>query len=348
MTIACIQVASGLMLLSKALLVIACFSTGALIILLNKYLTHQQISSRSVPWPAHNCSFDQIAACQSSGPGTNGTLLYIMWHKAGFGSELNQLSLAFAYSIESKRQFFIDTRRWNYGNFSEYFHLGTDGFDHSLNYTMLVGDNRRNRLVEHLKTTRTGPQIVSFRAATREVQTLDLKRRVAHFLWQRMTAETSSFVEKCRLRNLSNYMAVHVRRGDKIAREAREVSVRKYIDRMEAVLAENESPTVFVASDDPLAIDEFRRLKPRWTFTAIQHPRQNKARSRGHLQARFDLLPPEEKQLQTRLLICELQMLVDARYVFCTMSSNVCRLVQILRHQHPATAISLDVAWFGT
>ena len=334
--------------LRNAYIGIACFSLSTLIVILSKDPTHPQISFRSVPRPAHNCSFDQIAACLSSGPGTNGTLLYIMWDKAGFGSELNQLSLAFAYSIRSKRQFFIDTRHWNYGNFSDYFHLGADGFDHSLNYTMIIADDRRNRLVQHLKTTRSEPQIYTFWAATREVQTLDLKRRVAHFLWQRMTAETSSFVEKCRLRNLSNHIAVHVRRGDKIGSEAREVSVRKYIDRMEAVLAENESPTVFVASDDPLAIDEFRRLKPRWTFTSVQHPRQNEARSRGHLQARFDLLPSEEKQLQTRLLICELQMLVDARYVFCTMSSNVCRLVQILRHQHPATAISLDVAWFGT
>ena len=309
---------------------------------------HQRIFSRFTLRSMHNCSFDQIAVCQSNGPGTNGTFLYIMGDVAGFGSELNQLSLAFAYSIKSNRQFFVDTRQWNYGNFSDYFRLGTDGFDRSLNYTMMVADNRRNQLVEHLKTTRTGPQVILFWKVTREVQNLDLKRRVAHFIWKRMSLATSSFVEQCRLRNLSNYIAVHVRRGDKIHREARQVPVQQYLRRMETILEKKTSSTIFVASDDPLAIDEFRRLKPDWTFAAIQYARQNETRVRGHLQASFDRLSPSEKRFRTRLLMCELQMLVDARYVFCTMSSNVCRLVQILRRQHPATVVSMDKPWFGT
>jgi hypothetical protein len=33
--------------------------------------------------------------------------------------------------------------------------------------------------------------------------------------------------------------------------------------------------------------------------------------------------------------------------IVCGMSSNVCRLVQILRHQDPSTAISLDEEWYG-
>ena len=109
---------------------------------------------------------------------------------------------------------------------------------------------------ESMKTTRTGAQVSSFWGVTREVQTLDLKRRVAHFMWERMSVETSSFVEKCRLKSLSDYIAVHVRRGDKLDFEAREVPVEAYIRRIETIVRKDESPTVFVASDDPLAIDD--------------------------------------------------------------------------------------------
>jgi hypothetical protein len=68
----------------------------------------------------------------------------------------------------------------------------------------------------------------------------------------------------------------------------------------------------------------------------------------GHFQGRFNRLSRNETLFETRLFICELQMLVDAQYVLCAMSSNVCRLVQILRYQHPSTAISLDRPWYGT
>jgi hypothetical protein len=110
------------------------------------------------PQQKQPCSFDHISRCQISNP-TNRTFLYIMWSDAGFCSELNQVLLAFAYSVSTKRQFLIDSRSWNYGNFTDYFHLSSSNYYSPLNRTFLVEDNHQNEMIDHLKTTRVGIQL---------------------------------------------------------------------------------------------------------------------------------------------------------------------------------------------
>ncbi|CAF3404484.1 unnamed protein product [Rotaria sp. Silwood2] len=279
----------------------------------------------------------------------NRTFLYIIWGGAGFGSELNQLLLAFAYSVASKRHFLIDSREWNYGNFNDYFNLQTN-LPYSLsNYTFITEISRKNDQIEHLKTTRTGSQVGTFWQATRHLQSIEIKRRVAHYLWQHMTEETSLFIQNHIISNISNYIGVHIRRGDKLAKEARLIPLQNYIKIIEQrKLIKNKSEHIFVSSDDPLVIEELRHLKPMWNFVSIYKISYNTTRQRGHFQSQFNRLSSREKSFETRLLMSELQMLINSRYVLCSMSSNVCRLIQILRHRHPSTVISLDKSWYGS
>ena len=66
---------------------------------------------------------------------------------------------------------------------------------------------------------------------------------------------------------MSNYISVHVRSGDKLAKEARPVPLQKYIHTIERkMLMKNSSRNIFAFSDDPSAIEEFRQLKPAWNF----------------------------------------------------------------------------------
>ncbi|CAF1538317.1 unnamed protein product [Rotaria sp. Silwood1] len=279
----------------------------------------------------------------------NRTFLYIIWGGAGFCSELNQLLLAFAYSVASKRHFLIDSRQWNYGNFNDYFNFEANIFYSLSHYTFLSEINLKNDQIEHLKTTRTGSQVKTFWVATRHVQSIEIKRRVAHYLWQRMTKETKLFIQKYRISNISNYIGIHIRRGDKLVKEARVISLQKYIEIIERrILVKNISQHIFVSSDDHLVIDELCHLKPTWNFVSIYNNHYNNTQRHGHFQSQFNRLSSSEKLFETRLLMCELQMLIDSQYVLCSMSSNVCRFIQILRHQHPSTVISLDRSWFGT
>jgi hypothetical protein len=122
-------------------------------------------------------------------------ILHIIWGGVGFGSELNQILLALAYSVSTKRKFLIDDRQWNYGNFNDYFHLPSTNYYPQLNRTFLVENNSQNDLIEHLQTTRVGTQVVKFWRATQQIQTIEIKRRVAHYLWKSISNETFKFIE---------------------------------------------------------------------------------------------------------------------------------------------------------
>jgi len=257
--------------------------------------------------------------------------------------------LAFAYSVATKRHFLIDMRPWNYGNFTDYFNLPSTNYYPQSNRTFLVEDNRKNDRIDHLKTTRVGTQVVKFWIATRQVQSIETKRRVAHYLWASMSKETLQFIQTYRISNLSNYIGIHVRKGDKIEKEARAIPLDKYIKSIERILIKNKQIRhILVASDDHTVIEELRQLKPAWHFLSALEKSHQRTNTTGHFQLHFDRLSKKEKLFETRLLICELQMLIDSDYVLCGMSSNVCRLIQILRHQHPSTLISLDRSWRGT
>ena len=333
------------MILSKKIQLLPIFLLIIIFIFLfiksNQYWTN----SRFLPIPTkYVCSFDNINACQISNM-TKRTFVYIMWGGAGFGSELNQLILAFAYSVSTKRQFLVDSQGWNYGNFFDYFNVPSMKYYYQFNRTFLVENSHQNDKIDHLKTTRIGGQVRHFWLATQHLQSIEIKRRVAHYLWKSISNQTFEFIQKCKLKNVSNYIGIHIRKGDKLKKEAHEISLNKYINITQRLLIKNKNiEKIFVASDDRLVIQQLRKLKPKWNFINIDR----KLNRTGHFQSNFNQLSEKEKLNETRLFLCELQMLIDADYVLCGMSSNVCRLVQILRYQHPSTMISLDRSWYGT
>ena len=71
----------------------------------------------------------------------------------------------------------------------------------------MIENNRQNDLIDHLKTTRVGTQVVKFWIATRFIQSIAIKRQVAHFLWKSISNETLKFIETCRIKNLTNYIS---------------------------------------------------------------------------------------------------------------------------------------------
>ena len=322
------------------------FSLFNLIFILHYLGTTYNISTLLLFGNKTIVSDDRIATLQADSDLNHRKFLYICGGGGGFGSEINQLLLGFAYSVASGRQFLIDTAQWNYGQFRD-FSSFPESFNRSLPYQTMVINDDINKPIKYLKSDHVGPQLYVFQEATRQVHTIEAKRPVAHYFWRLITAETSAFIEQCRIKNLSNYIAIHVRRGDKSLTEAHNIPLTDYIQKIQQTIPGNRMRPVFVASDDPAVLVEFPQLKPMWTFVSINNTNSYASNFTGHVQWRFNNLPAAEKRFQTRLFLCQLQMLVDADYVFCTMSSNICRLVQILRHQDPSTVISLDVAWFA-
>lgn len=118
---------------------------------------------------------------------------------------------------------------------------------------------------------------------------------------------------------------IHIRRGDKLIREAREFAVRDYMHHVDhfvhpARIYHNHydksyNSTLFVATDDPGVLTELSHndYKP-YTLLTTHHEGVNYGDSRHLLN-----------------LLCELRCLVSSRYFVGTFSSQISRLVFELR-----------------
>ena len=90
-------------------------------------------------------------------------------------------------------------------------------------------------------------------------------------------------------------------------------------------------------------VNLLRQLRPNWNFLSLI--KRDTDPLDGHVQTRFNDLPIEHKHQATYKIMAELDVLTQAKYVVCTFSSNVCRLLQTLRHAHVDTVLSLDTKW---
>lgn len=144
---------------------------------------------------------------------------------------------------------------------------------------------------------------------------------------------------------------VHIRRGDKLLKEAKEVPIRKFVDKLHEICRTAAAPcpkTVFLMHDEAgvfekigsmlngsLQLYDFRTLLNHsgivWNnsiYNANESPGDNRQ-------------PPNTKQL-----IIELTLLAMSDQIICTYSSNVCRTAALLRGSRE-NIHSLDVQeWY--
>ncbi|UJR30339.1 hypothetical protein I4U23_017876 [Adineta vaga] len=176
---------------------------------------------------------------------------------------------------------------------------------------------------------------------------LEIKRLAANYLWKTMNVKTKdiiqSYLDDVKADDIS--YAMHIRRGDKVT-EANIIKTKTYINAMEKLIQRDTQKRstyrIFVASDESNIINELQRLKPEWKFVKLS---AKTIEMHGHEQSIFDHLPKHVQLELTYVLLSELEILSRVKHVVCTFSSNVCRLVQVLRKQDPNTVISLDEKW---
>ena len=143
------------------------------------------------------------------------------------------------------------------------------------------------------------------------------------------------------------YAAIHVRRGDKQV-EAIFLPIIDYVVGIEKLVNKDTEVfideklnrmRVFVASDDLNGtLPQLRKLRPEWEFLY----RKTAENSTGHRQHLFNALPPEKKLQKTLELITDIEFLRGSKYMACTISSNLCRLLQSLRKAPYGSFSTLD------
>ncbi len=118
------------------------------------------------------------------------------------------------------------------------------------------------------------------------------------------------------------YLALHVRRGDKIT-ETEYVPLERYVETIERFPYRH----VLVASDDSGIVAKLRGLLGRG-FIVIPAGSPN---SRGYDQRSFDAQLPESRWRSTVQFLCEFEAIRRATQVIVSTSSNVGCLIQYAR-----------------
>lgn len=146
-----------------------------------------------------------------------------------------------------------------------------------------------------------------------------------HFEWARVGGE---------------FAAVHIRRGDKL-REATPVATCAYAERLAQLSDHATGLHVFVATDAPDSVGELRRCPPSARLGWHVH-----SLLQGQVLQNTRTAQPTGRAVVYRLW-ADIAMLVRAKWSVVTFSSNMGRLVQLLRDQPEATCASLDApAWY--
>lgn len=134
------------------------------------------------------------------------------------------------------------------------------------------------------------------------------------------------------------YIGLHVRRGDK-EREVEEVELDQYVAAVR-LLGKGGEP-VFLASDDGRVVGELSRKLRGRKVVALASVEGRK----GHLQGGWNKKWKGKYEEVVDLLV-EVEMLANAKVFVGTFSSNLGRLVYVLRgRKRQGTGISLDDRW---
>lgn len=165
-------------------------------------------------------------------------------------------------------------------------------------------------------------------------------RHLAHALW-RLNPDTAERVATL-TRNTglarASYVALHVRRGDK-RKEAKLVALLQYARAVRLVAHAGEP--VFVATDDGRVLRTLRGLLPGHELVALASTKSR----RGHLQARQNRIWMKARYDSVVDLLGDVEMMRRARVFVGTFSSNLGRLVHVLRTGDERDSISLDDRW---
>lgn len=128
------------------------------------------------------------------------------------------------------------------------------------------------------------------------------------------------------------YLALSVRRGDKVLEFSIEASLQPYIDLAEDAIQTHFGgvvPKVFVASDDCRVMDELRELRPGWVFVSEC---DNASEQHGFVIAEMKYWTLEQTDAHFKKFVTEMIALASAKYWIGVSTTNVSYWIYFMRH----------------
>lgn len=130
------------------------------------------------------------------------------------------------------------------------------------------------------------------------------------------------------------YVAVHIRRGDKVS-EAPNSSIIKY---MEAIKEKTNCRNIFVATDDYAVYVELCKSYPDYQFFTLTQNTKN-----GYQQTDFNSAMPNVRYKETIALFADVEMMSKADLFVGTFTSNVGQYMLIRRNGKKCCMIDYDL-----
>jgi hypothetical protein len=308
---------------------------------------------------------------------------YLSGHSVGFASNLNNGLNGYLLARKTGVSFeFRVSSDWAYAPWKAMFLVEKDGVvkerDDVISCPEVPWDVKLISL-EAMKSAKSGTEFcvcpfgnsnwVPFREMLGSLEANDTlrdcfqeKRRLAQAVWH-LQPKYEDFIKrslKLLIKSSEAFIAVHIRRGDKVPREMRTVDINEYVDVIIKVIAEQQygNVVVFVFSDDDSIIPSFRenllsrshnniRILTLRDFYDAQDNTIVEAQNRsGYDHYSFSRLGVTERMAQTRDFILSLSIARFSDTFIGTLSSNVARLISLLRYNSDLDSnISLDDNW---
>jgi hypothetical protein len=188
---------------------------------------------------------------------------------------------------------------------------------------------------------RAADHILNFRASDELAQARALARRIWRLRPNTRYRIDAMLVDAGVAAGLS-YIGVHVRRGDK-GKEVPFVPLSTYATAINAIAPAADTP-IFLASDDASVASLLAVLLPArviLTLTASASP----AIAGGHDQLKHNKGALKRNRARVEALLAEIDALSAADAFVGSFSSNLGRLVHVLRRANANTTISVDDRW---
>lgn len=276
----------------------------------------------------------------------------------GWASEINNLALVMLYCLENGIELQLYTEGWNSGKWDYYFEPFCQTFTSPMKVPVFIfsdaGKKRKLYKTFHklaykntyLTDNQRWNSIKNMGKESRhyEYPDLNINGDIFHAMQQLFAMllrpiatfkeEIDATLETFEARSV---LGIHVRRGDKLIREAGMFPVEEYVTK--AQQASFAFSKMFIASDSGQTLTEFEAAFPEMAYTSFCD-----VKSEGHDQRTFNNRTIEARVADTKKLIKDIYILKTAPYFVGTFSSNVGRLVHTLRNGKDS--LSLDETWY--
>jgi hypothetical protein len=286
---------------------------------------------------------------------------YYRWKGAGLGSNLNNLLYTWVWSISKGWDLSVvvnggldtlECSEQSSGRVHNGWSCLFDPIPHACIFGAerdwkdhMIDDYSRLEYEQNLEYTKDVRHIFKFETLGLKVDKRRAKSIMAKYLWSHLTPWIRKHIEFVKYYNdvfqTKPYLGIHVRRGDKLIIEAKYHPIEsymeeavKYYDSEFTTLGVNDIEAIWIASDDSTVIDEVRSICVNY-FPNVRNESISFASNgiNGGLKTTTDVRTHTRGAGYAEFvyIMSDIEQLVESDLFVGTMSSNVGRLVEVLR-----------------